>query len=163
MSAIPSRKVISASTSRQIATLLTSVVDNGTGEKAKVSGYKIAAKTGTSWKYFDPENSYELPNGQFNPYLDKQGLRHYTSTVTGFYPALNPQFSMLVIIDDPAPVEEQFYASHVSAPLFGQLASWSLRHYQVSPVSELLVSELAGQEISPEGNQVVAETNEVVQ
>ncbi|MBA4810274.1 MAG: hypothetical protein CBC37_02435 [Acidimicrobiaceae bacterium TMED77] len=163
VSAIPSRRVISASTSRQIATLLTSVVDNGTGEKAKVSGYKIAAKTGTSWKYFDPENSYELPNGQFNPYLDKQGLRHYTSTVTGFYPALNPQFSMLVIIDDPAPVEEQFYASHVSAPLFGQLASWSLRHYQVSPVSELLVSELAGQEISPEGNQVVAETNEVVQ
>ena len=163
VSAIPSRRVISASTSRQIATLLTSVVDNGTGEKAKVSGYKIAAKTGTSWKYFDPENSYELPDGQFNPYLDKQGLRHYTSTVTGFYPALNPQFSMLVIIDDPAPVEEQFYASHVSAPLFGQLASWSLRHYQVSPVSELLVSELAGQEIPPEVNQDNAETNEVVQ
>ncbi len=148
LSNTPSRRVISSSTARQIATLLTSVVDNGTAAKAKVAGYKIAAKTGTSWKHFHIDDSYELPNGQFNPYLDKEGLRHYTSTVTGFFPALRPEFAMIVIIDDPAAVEEQFYASHVAAPLFGQLASWSLRHYQVSPVSELLLAESAEQEFT---------------
>jgi len=164
VSGVPSRRVISSSASRQIASLLTSVVENGTGEKAKVSGYRVAAKTGTSWKYFNTEESYELPNGQFNPYLDKEGLRHYTSTVTGFFPALRPELAMIVIIDDPPPVEEQFYASHVAAPLFGQLASWSLRHYQVSPASELLMSEIiAAGEPSIEGDQTVLERNETTQ
>ncbi len=141
ISSLSSREVISASTAHQIADLLTSVVDNGTGERASVNGYKIAAKTGTSWKYFSPENSYEMPNGQLDPYLDKNGQRHYTSTVTGFFPAQKPELSMIVIIDDPAPIEEQFYASHVAAPLFGEIASWSLRHYQISPFKEVQLSD----------------------
>jgi len=71
---------------------------------------------------------------------------------------------MIVIIDDPPPVEEQFYASHVAAPLFGQLASWSLRHYQVSPASELLMSEIiAAGEPSVGGEQTVLEGNETTQ
>ena len=137
----PPREVLTASTAHQVADLLTSVVDNGTGEKASVNGYKIAAKTGTSWKHFSQENSYELPNGQFDPYLDKNGQRHYTATVTGFFPAQKPELSMIVIIDDPAPIEEQFYASHVAAPLFGEIAGWSLRHYQISPFKEVQLSE----------------------
>ena len=48
---------------------------------------------------------------------------------------------MIVIIDDPAPIEEQFYASHVAAPLFGEIASWSLRHYQISPFKEVQLSD----------------------
>ena len=44
LASTPSREVISASTAHQVADLLTSVVDNGTGEKASVNGYKIAAK-----------------------------------------------------------------------------------------------------------------------
>ena len=141
ISSSASREVISASTAHQIADLLTSVVENGTGERASVNGYKVAAKTGTSWKYFAPSDSYELPNGQFDPYLDKNGQRHYTSTVTGFFPSQKPELSMIVIIDDPAPIEEQFYASHVAAPLFGEIASWSLRHYQISPFKEIQLSE----------------------
>lgn len=141
ISSSASREVISPSTAHQIADLLTSVVENGTGERASVNGYKVAAKTGTSWKYFAPENSYELPNGQFDPYLDKSGQRHYTSTVTGFFPAQKPELSMIVIIDDPAPSEENFYASYVAAPLFGEIASWSLRHYQISPFKEIQLSE----------------------
>ncbi len=141
LASTPSREVISASTAHQVADLLTSVVDNGTGEKASVNGYKIAAKTGTSWKYFAPEDSYEMPNGQRDPYLDKNGQRHYTSTVTGFFPAQKPELSMVVIIDDPAPIEEQFYASHVAAPLFGEIAAWSLRHYQISPFKKVQLSD----------------------
>ena len=143
-----SREVISASTAHQMADLLTAVVENGTGEKASVNGYRVAAKTGTSWKYFAPEDSYESPDGQFDPYLDKNGQRHYTSTVTGFFPSQKPELSMIVIIDDPAPIEEQFYASHVAAPLFGKLASWSLRHYQISPFKEIQLSRNDQQALS---------------
>ena len=48
---------------------------------------------------------------------------------------------MIVIIDDPAPIEEKFYASHVVAPLFGDIAAWSLRHYQISPFKEVQLSD----------------------
>ena len=48
---------------------------------------------------------------------------------------------MVVIIDDPAPIEEQFYASHVAAPLFGEIAAWSLRYYQISPFKEVQLSD----------------------
>ena len=65
---------------------------------------------------------------------------------------------MVVIIDDPAPIEEQFYASHVAAPLFGEIAAWSLRHYQISPFKEVQLSDnnqqaLDGQTIQEGGNR----------
>ncbi len=148
ISGTPSRRVISSTAAREVASLLSSVVDDGTAEKAKVSGYKIAGKTGTSWKYHQPENSCDLGGEQFDPYRDADCLRHYTATMIGFFPALRPEFAMLVIIDDPPPVEEKYYASHVAAPIFGELASWTLRHYQVSPVSELLLAESDDQEFT---------------
>ena len=156
----PPREVLTASTAHQVADLLTSVVDNGTGEKASVNGYKIAAKTGTSWKHFSQENSYELPNGQFDPYLDKNGQRHYTATVTGFFPAQKPELSMIVIIDDPAPIEEKFYASHVAAPLFGEIAGWSLRHYQISPFKEVQLSESNEQASTEPTGELTLRTDE---
>ena len=122
----PSRKVVEEQTAREMTHMLASVVARGTGREAGVPGYAIAAKTGTARKV--------QPNGT---YEDEEGLYHYASTVVGYFPAAAPELSMIVIIDDPI---DQFYASETAAPLFGDIASWALRHYKISPSSDLVYS-----------------------
>ena len=122
----PSRKVVEEQTAREMTHMLASVVARGTAREAGVPGYSIAAKTGTARKV--------QSNGT---YEDEEGLYHYASTVVGYFPASAPELSMIVIIDDPV---DQFYASETAAPLFGDIASWALRHYKISPSSDLVYS-----------------------
>ena len=104
--------------------MLTAVVASGTAKQASVPGYEIAAKTGTGRKV-QPNGSYE----------DEEGFYHYASTVVGYFPAADPELSMIVIIDEPT---GKFYASETAAPLFGELAGWALRHYMISPSTNLV-------------------------
>ena len=122
----PSRKVVEEQTAREMTHMLASVVARGTARDAGVPGYAIAAKTGTARKV--------QANGT---YEDEEGLYHYASTVVGYFPAAAPELSMIVIIDEPT---DQFYASETAAPLFGDIASWALRHYKISPSSDLVYS-----------------------
>ena len=126
----PSRRVVEEQTAREITQMLTAVVSEGTAKRAGVPGYEIAAKTGTARKV--------QPNGT---YEDEEGFYHHASTVVGYFPAAQPELSMIVIIDEPT---DQFYASETAAPLFGELASWALRHYKISPSSNFVYSA-AGQ------------------
>ncbi|MBN39985.1 MAG: hypothetical protein CL457_04910 [Acidimicrobiaceae bacterium] len=130
----PSRRVIGEQAAREMTQMLAAVVSRGTARKAGVPGYAIAAKTGTARKV--------QPNGT---YEDEEGLYRYASTVVGYFPASAPELSMIVIIDEPA---DNFYASETAAPLFGDLASWTLRHYKISPSSDLVYSVSTQGEIS---------------
>tara|TARA_E500000331_G_scaffold337086_1_gene364875 strand:- start:1030 stop:2841 length:1812 start_codon:yes stop_codon:yes gene_type:complete len=122
----PSRRVIGEQAAREMTQMLAAVVSRGTARKAGVPGYAIAAKTGTARKV--------QPNGT---YEDEEGFYRYASTVVGYFPASAPELSMIVIIDEPT---DNFYASETAAPLFGDLASWALRHYKISPSSDLVYS-----------------------
>ncbi len=122
----PSRRIIEEQSAREITQMLAAVVARGTARKAGVPGYAIAAKTGTARKV--------QSNGT---YEDEEGLYQYASTVVGYFPASAPELSMIVIIDEPT---DQFYASETAAPLFGNLASWALRHYKIAPASDLVYS-----------------------
>ncbi len=122
----PSRRVIGEQAAREMTQMLAAVVSRGTARKAGVPGYAIAAKTGTARKV--------QPNGT---YEDDEGNYRYASTVVGYFPASAPELSMIVIIDEPT---DNFYASETAAPLFGDLASWALRHYKISPSSDLVYS-----------------------
>ena len=122
----PSRRVIGEQAAREMTQMLAAVVSRGTARKAGVPGYAIAAKTGTARKV--------QPNGT---YEDDEGNYRYASTVVGYFPASAPELSMIVIIDEPV---DNFYASETAAPLFGDLASWALRHYKISPSSDLVYS-----------------------
>lgn len=125
----PARRVIDAETAASVRDMLTRVVVDGTARRALVPGYDIAAKTGTAQK---PQEG--------GGYTDEFGAYHYVATVAGFFPSEHPEFSMIVVIDEPSP---EIYASRVSAPLFGELAAWTLRHYQVSPDTDLVFEETA--------------------
>ena len=105
--------------------MLSRVSQDGTARKARVPGYQIAAKTGTARKA-------QASGG----YRDEDGNFHHVSTVAGFFPADAPKYSMIVILDEP---KTEIYASRVTAPIFGELAAWTLRHYQVSPSADVVL------------------------
>ncbi len=99
-------RVISAETSRTMRRLLADVVsEHGTGSLAKIGGYSVGGKTGTSQKV-DP-----VKGG----YSDKR-----IASFIGFFPVDEPQFVITVIIDEP---KEEIYGGLVAAPIFKRIAS----------------------------------------
>jgi cell division protein FtsI (penicillin-binding protein 3) len=97
------KKIASEKTIKQLQELLEGVVSNGTAKNIANADYKIAGKTGTAQK---------LVNGQYTK-------KYYTS-FAGYFPADNPKYSMIVVIDSP----EGFaaYGGDVSAPVFKEIA-----------------------------------------
>ena len=117
-------RVVSKSTAAQMTDMLVTVVREGTGQNAQVEGYSIAGKTGTGQKVLS-SGSYE----------DSEGFSRYTATFAGFYPAEDPQLSMIVVIDEPV---TNFYASQAAAPLFADLAKYSLQRLRIAPPADIV-------------------------
>ena len=117
-------RVVSESTAAQMTQMLVTVVREGTGRNAQVEGYSIAGKTGTGQKVLS-SGSYE----------DSEGFSRYTATFAGFYPAEDPQLSMIVVIDEPT---TNFYASQAAAPLFADLAKYSLQRLRIAPPAKFV-------------------------
>ena len=114
----PARQVIDPETSKTIAKMLASVVDNGFGKSAKIKGYSIAGKTGTaqmSWSTLDINE---------RGYSDKT-----TQSFIGFFPAEDPQFLILVKLVAP----EANTAEYSSLPVFKELAQYAIYLSQIPP------------------------------
>ena len=90
-------RVISEKASEILTEMLESVVRDGSGKQAYIEGYKVAGKTGTAQKY---------ENGII-------AVGKYVSSFVGCFPANNPKYLALVIVDEP---EGQYYGSTVAAP-----------------------------------------------
>ena len=75
-----------------------SVVDNGSGVGAKIDGYRIGGKTGTSQK---------AVNGR---YTNKKVCSFVAS-----FPINNPKYVVLVVIDEPS--KGYAYGSTVAVPI----------------------------------------------
>jgi cell division protein FtsI (penicillin-binding protein 3) len=84
------KKVIKSDTSDKMRYLMRLNAEIGTAKQADVKGYYIGGKTGTSEK---------VVNGR---YSKKQVLNSFTAIV----PADNPQFQVLVMLDEPKPLPE---------------------------------------------------------
>jgi cell division protein FtsI/penicillin-binding protein 2 len=106
-------RVVSATTADTIGAMLVKVVDNGHAKAAAVPGYYVGAKTGTA----------QIPSSQ-GGYLEGQ----YIHTMVGYAPIEKPRFVMLVKIDNPNGIQ---YAESSAAPLFGEIADFLLKYYQV--------------------------------
>ena len=70
----------------------------------------IAGKTGTAFKAAD--------NGT---YFNDAGDRIYYASFAGFFPADNPQVTMLVAIDEPPARTNDRFGGTAAAPLFAAL------------------------------------------
>lgn len=110
-------RVISQETSAILSDMLVSVVDNGYGRKARVPGYRIAGKTGTA----------QIPKAEAKGYSEET-----IHSFVGFGPVGDdvPLFVMLVKLDRPTEVN---FSSDSTAPLFGELAEYLLKYFEVPP------------------------------
>ncbi|NQS99981.1 MAG: hypothetical protein HQ595_02760, partial [Candidatus Omnitrophica bacterium] len=108
------RRVISTQTAQSLKQILAGVVENGTGKKAKVPGYKTAGKTGTAQKA-KPQGGYYQ--------------RKYVSSFIGFVPADRPVISILVVLNEPYP---RYFGGTVCAPVFKNIAVETLRYLKMS-------------------------------
>ena len=109
------REVVSARTAQQVTAMLTEVVRVGTGTNAAVAGYNVAGKTGTARKPMENARGYQVGA--------------YVSSFAGFVPAEKPEFTIIVVLDQPTPI----YGGLVAAPVFSEIARYALRQYQVPP------------------------------
>ena len=100
-------RICSESTLRKAKQILEGVVDHGTAKNIKNDQYSIAGKTGTAQK---------LVNGRYVPGL-------FTVSFIGYFPANNPRYTCLVMVDSPKGGSmEQLYAGSVAAPVFKDIA-----------------------------------------
>jgi cell division protein FtsI (penicillin-binding protein 3) len=108
-------RVISEDTSDIVGTMLQGVVADGSGHLAQIPGYTVAGKTGTSQKV-DPET------GTYTT--------EYVSSFVGFAPATDPEFVMLIAVDEP---QTTYWGELTSAPPFQEVMSFALGYYNVPP------------------------------
>jgi cell division protein FtsI/penicillin-binding protein 2 len=107
------RRVISEDTAKKVTSMMVSAVDKG--KLASIEGYTVAGKTGTA----------QVPDLKRGGYTDR-----VIDTYTGFAPASNPRFTILIKIDEP---EGAPLAGETVVPAFKELAKFLLQYYSVPP------------------------------
>ena len=113
-------RAISAGTARTLERLLEAVVEEGTGRKAAIDGYRVAGKTGTAQK--------AAASGGY-----AQG--RYVASFVGFAPARRPRLVGLVSLDEPNP-RLGYHGGDVAAPVFSAVVGPALLYLGVPPERE---------------------------
>lgn len=127
-------RVLSYDTAAVMTRILERVVEEGTGKKAAIAGFKVAGKTGTA-QIPDPVNG--------GYYSDR-----YIASFIGFAPADDPKFVLVVVVEAP---KRMTHGGSVAAPIFRQIAEKVLFHMGVSPARELvgtrIMPDLSGKSV----------------
>jgi len=128
-----SRRVLPEEAALTMTGILERVVLEGTGTQAKLDGYRIAGKTGTTQKWDQALRAY-------SPF------RH-TASFVGFAPADKPVLSVIVVVDEPK--GEAYYGGDVAAPVFREVVRNALRELgyfpERMPAKEVITAQLAGE------------------
>jgi cell division protein FtsI/penicillin-binding protein 2 len=107
--------IVSQQTISQLNSMLISVADKGFNGVAKIPGYYLAGKTGTAQVPLKNEKGYDL-NKTIQSYV-------------GYGPAFNPQFLILVKLDNPKVSKSALSA----VPVFKQLAQYIINYWKIPP------------------------------
>lgn len=111
-----SSPIISKQTSLDLVKMLVSVVDNGFNSVAKIPGYYLAGKTGTAQIPLKNGRGYEADDKTIQSFM-------------GFGPAYNPQFLIMVKLDEPKVSKSSLSA----VPVFKELAQYIINYWQIPP------------------------------
>ena len=128
-------EVISKETSEKVLSMMESVVAEGTGKNARVAGYRIGGKTGTS--------------------EDGVNTGKYVTSFCGVAPIDDPQVVVLVTLYNPTG-EGGHQGGGVAAPVGGQIFSEVLPYLEVNqgnqdevdPVEEVTIPDIVGKTIA---------------
>jgi cell division protein FtsI (penicillin-binding protein 3) len=116
------RPVVTEQAAIQTTEMMRNVVCSGTATRAQVEGLSIAGKTGTAFKAAD--------NGT---YFDEDGNRIYYASFVGFFPAENPQVTVLVSVDEPPAGTNDRFGGTAAAPVFAELAPTLIHELGIVP------------------------------
>ncbi len=127
--------IISKETSEKINLLMEEVVSVRGGRESFVDGYRIGGKTGTAQKY---------ANG-----VVAQGK--YISSFVGTYPADNPEYVLLLCVDEPS--SGAYYGSVVASPYAKEIFSGIFEYKNIKatsykPQTYVTVPDVIGMSIS---------------
>lgn len=111
-------RVISTQTAGTMAGMLESVVDNGTGRRGRLAGFRVAGKTGTAQKV--------KPGGGYSNTA-------FIASFAGFFPIENPRFAIIVVVDEPVGAHQ---GGQVAAPAFAAIAEAAINLYMLPPEGE---------------------------
>ena len=113
---MPVRQVLDKSVSSTVTQLMEGVVSTK-GLYSFVPGYRIGGKTGTAQKYKDGR----IASGK------------YVSSFMGCYPVENPQYVLLLCVDEPG--TGVYYGSMVAAPYAKQVFSGLFTYKNIAPTN----------------------------
>jgi cell division protein FtsI/penicillin-binding protein 2 len=114
--------IINKETAKEITQMLIKVVEEGYGRGARIAGYYIAGKTGTS----------QIPYSSLG--INKAGYSEKTwQSFIGFGPAFDPKFLILVKLDNPRTKA----ASYSAAKLFLEMAEYIIDYLKIPPDYQL--------------------------
>lgn len=103
---------------------LTKAVEKGTAKSIFTPNLKMAGKTGTA---------------RFE-YWKRNGPMKYQASFAGFYPADNPQYTCVVMVNQPD-VSKGFYGGTVAAPVFKEIAGKTFLKTPLNIEKDLLVDK----------------------
>lgn len=139
-------QVISEETSEKVLNMMESVVSEGTGKNAKVEGYRIGGKTGTS--------------------EDGVNTGKYVTSFIGVAPIDDPQMVILVTLYNPTG-EGGHQGGGVAAPLAGKIFAEVLPYLNIKKEdgenkAQVKVPDLTGKTIK-EAEKILKENNLTIQ
>lgn len=105
-------QVISEETAKEVLSMMTSVVSEGTGKNARVLGYNVGGKTGTS--------------------EDGVNTGKYVTSFIGVAPTDNPQICILVTLYNPTG-EAGHQGGTVAAPVAGKILNEIISYLEIEP------------------------------
>jgi cell division protein FtsI/penicillin-binding protein 2 len=112
--------VVSPTAAKQLNEMLQVVVKRGSGYQAGAvnRGYNIAGKTGTA----------QVPSLDGKGYIEGANIGSFT----GFAPAEDPQFVIMVRINEPG---VPGFAEVTTVPVFADICAWLFKYYGIPPSS----------------------------
>ena len=114
---ISRRRALSRNSCALLTDALTDVVSSeGTAQKAAVTGFQVAGKTGTTRKLVDGRYSNQK----------------HVASFSGFLPADNPRVVITVVVDEPR-FSGIGYGGVVAAPSFRKIAEGVVAYLGIQP------------------------------
>ena len=115
----PVRRVIADYTAENLSKMLVSVVsDDGTARRAKIKGFSVAGKTGTTQKIID---------GRYSN-------RHHVASFVGYFPAEKPRVAITVVVDEPKIKNGVLgYGGVAAAPSFHRIGTAIAAYWGMKP------------------------------
>jgi len=111
-----SKQVIDQKTTDTLTSMLVGVIEDGYGGNAKIKGYSLAGKTGTSFVYLKDKKGYS---------------EEVVHSFAGFFPASDPKYIILVKMDKPQWGKDA--ASHTVTLAFREIERFLINYYNIPP------------------------------